>query len=356
VTGDDTHMARALELAGRGAGHVHPNAMVGAVVVDGDTVVGEGWHQTFGGPHAEVHALDAAGARARGATVYVSLEPCCHQGKTPPCTDALVAAGVGRVVVATLDPNPAVAGGGVARLEGAGIAVSVGVREDDARRLNAGFFTYHRLGRPRVTVKVATTLDGRIAASGGESKWITSEGSRAEAHRLRSIMDAVMVGRRTVERDDPALTVRHVEGRNPTRVVVDSRGRLDRDRRMFTDGEARTLHVTLPESPSNGGEQWIVPDGEDGRPDVGELLRRGGREGWRDVLVEGGADLITSCLRADLVDGLILFTAPRVLGSGHSLSWAGDLGPSTIEGARRFRLRETRQIDGDLLTVFDAER
>jgi diaminohydroxyphosphoribosylaminopyrimidine deaminase/5-amino-6-(5-phosphoribosylamino)uracil reductase len=351
---DAAYMRRAIRLAARGRGRVHPNPMVGAVIVARGTVVGEGHHPVFGGPHAESVAIEQAGAAARGATLYVNLEPCCHHGKTPPCVDAILASGIARVVAATLDPNPLVAGGGVERLRAAGVEVRVGVREAAARHLNAGYLSFEERGRPLVSLKVAATLDGKIAATGGASRWITSEPARRLVHRLRAGVDAAVVGRATVERDDPALTVREVVGRNPTRVVLDSRGRLRPDRRLFRDGEARTIHVTLPDA-RGVGEHWEVPPAESGRPDLGAVLVRGGRLGWRHVLLEGGGEVATEALRRGIVDRLYLFTSPRVFGSHGSLPWAGDLGPSVLDGNCRFRLHATRRVGPDLLCVLDAE-
>jgi len=319
VDQDHEYMTRALALAPRGEGRVHPNPMVGAVVVADGEVVGEGWHDRFGGPHAERPALEAAGARARGATLYVTLEPCAHHGKTPPCVEAILAAGVARVVVAMSDPDPRVDGRGIARLRAAGVEVTVGASESAARVQNAPFLQRHRTGRALVTLKLAASLDGRIAGSGGESRWISSETSRADVHALRARADAVLVGRGTVERDDPALTVRHVEGRNPVRIVLDSRGRLPADRTIFRDGAARTVHATLEGVKSPTADHWELPAGADGCPSLRELLARCAAEGLLHVLAEGGAALATSLVAGRLVDELRLYTAPIVLGSGESL-------------------------------------
>src|SRR3954451_1208374 len=219
-------MPRALELAERGRGHVEPNPLVGAVIVRDGRVVGEGWHQRYGEAHAEVHALAAAGAAARGATLYVTLEPCCHHGKTPPCTDAVLRAGVGRVVASMLDPNPLVAGKGAERLRAAGVAVEIGVGEAEARRLNAPYLKLLRTGRPYVHLKWAMTLDGKICTRTGDSKWISNEASRRRVHELRGRVDAILVGVGTALADDPQLTARPRGPRTATRIVLDSRGRL----------------------------------------------------------------------------------------------------------------------------------
>ncbi len=349
-------MRRALALARRGGRRVRPNPMVGAVVTAAGRLVGEGYHRVFGGQHAEVVALERAGVEARGGTLYVNLEPCAHHGKTPPCVDAIIAAGIARVVAATRDPNPLVSGRGITMLRAAGIEVAVGEGREAAEFLNAGHFNAFRLGRPLVTLKIAATLDGRIAAAGGESKWITSEASRREVHRLRADADAVVVGRGTVERDDPSLTVRHVRGRNPVRVVLDSSARAPRDRRVFTDGTAPTIQVTLPGAPETSTVQWELKAGPDRHPDLALFAERAVAEGWRHVLVEGGARVAAAFLRAGLVDRIFLFTAPKVLGGGGSLSWAGGLGPAGLPEALAFRFHAIRRLGPDVLAVLVAER
>src|SRR5262249_49286375 len=223
---DSEWMRRALELAERGRGYVEPNPLVGAVIVRDDRPVGEGWHQRFGEAHAEVNALAAAGEAARGATLYVTLEPCCHHGKTPPCTDAIIAAGIARVICAQRDPFPKVSGGGIAAPEAAGIAVEVGAMTDAAQRLNAPYLKLLHTGKPWVIAKWAISLDGKIATANGDSKWISGEASRAIVHQLRGRMDAIIVGHRTAELDDPLLTARPAGARTATRIVVDSRATL----------------------------------------------------------------------------------------------------------------------------------
>ena len=223
---DSRMMLRALELARRGEGIVEPNPMVGCVVVQGEEIVGEGWHQRFGGPHAEIEALRAAGAKATGATLYVTLEPCCHHGQTPPCSDAVIQAGIGRVVAAMRDPFPKVAGGGIQQLMSAGIDVEVGLHEQEARELNAPYLKLLATGRPWVIAKWAMTLDGKLATKTGDSKWISGEASRRVVHELRGRVDAIVVGRRTAALDDPLLTARLEKGSPPriaTRIVLDSR-------------------------------------------------------------------------------------------------------------------------------------
>jgi len=347
---DRLHMSRALELAARGRDRVAPNPMVGAVVVRDHRVIAEGYHAVFGGPHAEVVAFAAVTDRAAlaGSTLYVTLEPCSHHGKTPPCVDAVLEAGVTRVVVAVLDPDPRVSGRGVARLRDRGVRVDVGLLRDEARVLNHDFFRFHEERRPKVTMKVATTLDGRIATADGGSRWITGAIAREEVHRLRASVDAVVVGRGTVEADDPRLTVRHVVGRSPARVILDSQGILGRHHGVFRDGAARTVQVTLPGMP-RVDEAWEIPAGEGNRPDLTALLTRGADEGWRHLLVEGGAGVFTAFLRSGLVDELHLHVSPRVVGDGGNLAWAGDLGVSTLPLARAFRYVDVQPVGDDLL-------
>lgn len=351
---DRRYMARAVELAERGAGAVHPNPLVGALVVRGDRVVGEGFHAAFGGPHAEVHALAEAGEEARGATLYVTLEPCAHTGKTPPCVEAILGAGIARVCFATLDPNPAVRGRGADRLRAAGVAVTAGVSSPAAVAINRPYFFHRATGRPLVTLKVAATLDGRIAAAGGEARWISGEAARAAVHALRARADAVVVGAETVRRDDPALTVRHVTGRHPVRVVFEGRTPLPAHARLLTDGAARTVRVTT--RPSADADAWTVPAEASGRPDPARFLALAEREGWRHLLLEGGGRLASSFLRSDLVDELLLVTAPLVLGSEGTVPWAGDVGSPTLTGARRFRIVDVTRLGEDVRLTLHTPR
>ena len=324
ATEDARWMARALELAARGRGLTSPNPMVGAVIVAGGALVGEGFHRGAGGPHAEVIALDAAGTRARGATLYVTLEPCNHQGRTPPCAPAVIAAGGTRVVSAVRDPNPRVPGGGAEALRAAGIDVSVGVREDEARDLNRAFFTAMARRRPHVTLKAAMTLDGKIAAHDGASRWITGEAARQEAHRLRSAADAVVVGIGTALADDPALDVRlgRPWPREPWRVVVDSQARLPRTARVLTAGTpARALVAVTDAAPAERiaaleatGATVLACKSAGGHVDLVDLLGHLFALDIIALLVEGGAELNAGFLAADLVDRVAVFVAPKLVG------------------------------------------
>lgn len=315
---DDTRwMARALELAARGKATTHPNPRVGCVLVRDGEVVGEGWHVRAGEPHAEVHALRAAGERARGATAYVTLEPCAHHGRTPPCAEALVAAGVARVVAAVADPFPQVAGRGLAQLRAAGIATEVGVLEPEARALNRGFLSRVERGRPFVALKLAMSLDGRTAMASGESRWITGEAARADVHRLRAEAGAVLSTSETVLADDPELTVRGAgsEGwRQPDRVLLDQRGRIPDGAKVWRAG-ARRFHFTSATLPALAGvERIAVPADADGRASLSTVLKSLAEREVNELLVECGPRLAGALLKEKLVDELIVYTAPKLLG------------------------------------------
>ncbi|TAM44788.1 MAG: bifunctional diaminohydroxyphosphoribosylaminopyrimidine deaminase/5-amino-6-(5-phosphoribosylamino)uracil reductase RibD [Gammaproteobacteria bacterium] len=312
-------MARALELARRGLFTTDPNPRVGSVIVKDGNVVGEGFHARAGEPHAEIHALRATGEQARGATVYLTLEPCCHHGKTPPCSDALIAAGVGRVIAAMQDPNPRVAGKGFAALNAAGIGTASGLMQAEAEALNPGFSQRMKTGRPYVRVKLAASLDGRTAVANGESKWITGEAARADVQRLRARSSAILTGVGTVLADDPSLNVRAFDiGRQPLRVVVDSKLRTPPQAKMLSL-PGSTLLVTAANDAARaekllatGAE--ILQLGMDGRVDLNALLAALASREVNEVLVEAGATLSGAFLEAGLVDELVLYYAPTLLG------------------------------------------
>jgi diaminohydroxyphosphoribosylaminopyrimidine deaminase/5-amino-6-(5-phosphoribosylamino)uracil reductase len=364
-------MERAVALAEGGRGRVSPNPMVGAVLARDGRVVGEGFHRAAGRAHAEAEALAAAGAGAAGATCYVTLEPCAHHGRTPPCADALVAAGVARVVAAVQDPDPRVDGAGLARLRAAGVAVELGVGAEAAATQNAAYLTHRRLGRPRVTLKAAASLDGKVAAPDGSSQWITGPAARADAHRLRAEADAVMVGAGTALADDPRLTVRLPgwAGRQPLRVLVDAAGRVGPGGHLF-DTEAETLVATTPAAPATAVDAWkaagaevlicaeqtVMVGGALAAPPVGqgvdleELARALGERGVLELMVEGGPRLQASLWAAELADRLVWYLAPLAIGGQAAPGLLGD-GAATLAGARRLRLASVDRLGDDLRLI-----
>ncbi len=356
---DEKMMRRALDLARRGAGSVSPNPMVGAVIVDTQRrVIGEGWHERFGGPHAEINALrSAAGNDLTGATIYVTLEPCSHMGKTPPCADALIEARFRRVVVAMRDPNPLVSGRGNRRIREAGIEVVVGTMEKEARRLNEAYIHFITTGTPFVTIKMAQTLDGYTALPSGESRWISSEQSRRRVHELRAVYDAVMVGTRTAQIDDPSLTLRYgVSGRNPRRVVLDRSLTLPRSLRLFSDEQPELTIVITAESLADSaraselraaGVQVFGAPVAPGGLKLTEVFRLLGENNIASVMVEGGAGLAGTLISEHLSQKLILFLAPRLFGQGIS-AFAG-LEVKRIADAYSFDIEEAEMVGGDLM-------
>ena len=336
-------MRRAIELSRKG--FPPPNPHVGCVIERNGEILGEGWHQTYGGPHAEVAALSDVGGNAKGATAYVSLEPCNHTGRTGPCSEALIAAGVVKVVYASPDPNP-IAVGGAERLKQAGIEVIGGFIEDEARMANLRFLRSFELGRPYVVVKAATSLDGRIALPSGESKWITGEQTRLLGHALRAEAGAVIVGRNTVEKDNPSLTAR-IDGavNQPLRVILDPDAKLTADYSVFSDG-GQTLRAVKP------GKHGLEVPYVNGRFDLHFLLATLGQMGIRSVLVEGGAMTNSSFLDADLADRIELFMAPIVLGAGPS--WAEGAGVGSLDHANRFSVANLDRLsNGDVHLSLD---
>ena len=352
---DEVWMARALDLAEKGRGYVEPNPLVGAVIVQEDCVVGEGWHERYGEAHAEINALAQAGKSARGATLYVTLEPCCHQGKTAPCTEAIVRSGIKRVVAAMTDPFPQVAGQGAEYLRQAGIAVEIGLKEKEAKRLNAPYLKLLRTGRPYVHAKWAMTLDGKIATRTGDSRWITGDAARHRTHELRGRMDAIIVGIGTVLADDPRLTVRPPGPRVPIRIVLDSRGRLPKTANLVkTAGEAPVLVVTLPTASSvqelhaMGCATFGLPAAGNDRPDILALLDELGRRRMSNVLVEGGAEVLGSFFDAQAVDEVHAFIAPRIAGGNAKTAVAGR-GVEKIADALSLAEWKIEQLGPDVL-------
>jgi len=343
---DKYYMQMALDLAAKAMGRTSPNPMVGAVVVRGGEVVGRGYHARAGTPHAEVHALREAGNSARGATLYVTLEPCCHHGRTGPCTEAVIEAGISRVVLAMSDPNPLVAGKGVQRLREAGLQVETGVLEEASRKLNEVFIKYITTRLPFVVLKTAMSLDGKIATAGGESQWITGPYSREYVHHLRDRYDAILVGVGTVLADNPSLTARLPSGggRDPVRVILDSRARTPQNAKVVTQASrAPTIIVTTPGAPpervralQEAGAEIIEVPREDAGVNLALLLRELGRREITGVLVEGGARINGSFVKANLVDKVYWFMAPKIIGGAEA--------PGPVGGSGFSRLNDALQV------------
>jgi diaminohydroxyphosphoribosylaminopyrimidine deaminase/5-amino-6-(5-phosphoribosylamino)uracil reductase len=351
-------MALALNLARRGLGRVWPNPAVGCVIVKDGNIVGRGWTQDGGRPHAETEALRRAGQSARGATAYVTLEPCAHHGQTPPCAEALIAAGVTRVVSSLEDPDPRVAGKGHAMLRAANITVDVGARANEARTVNAGFLSRIIKERPTVALKLATTLDGKIALPDGTSRWITGERARAHVHLLRAQFDAVMIGVGTAVADDPELTSR-LPGMNAgriVRIVVDTNARLSPTSKLASTAHKQPVWIlTAPNTKAPGTlgakavEVLSVPAAENGI-DLSAALKTLAQRGLTRIFVEGGATLAASLVKADLVDNLLWYRAPAIMGEG--ISALGSLSLGELASLPRFRREETIRLGEDVLETY----
>ena len=350
---DEKYMRLALRQAQRGRGKTSPNPMVGAVVVRRGRIVGRGYHRCPGEPHAEVLALRQAEEKARGATLYVNLEPCCIHGRTPPCTEEIIRAKLARVVCAHQDPNPRVSGKGLADLRARGIRIDTGLLAEQARELNEAYIKHITTGRPLVVLKIAQTLDGKIATLKGDSKWVSSLQSRRMVHRLRAQIDAVLVGVGTVLADDPQLTVRHVRGQNPVKIILDSRLRTPLEAKVLAGENSiiATRRVGDPQRVQLYREQhvrvWELPADERGMVDLAELFKRAGQEELTSVLIEGGRQVYTSALRAGLVDRMLVFVAPRLLGEGQES--VGDLGIVRMDEALQMQELKIRRVGPDVL-------
>ncbi len=353
---DRWHMARAMELAERGRGLVEPNPLVGCIIARGAELLGEGWHRRFGGAHAEVEALALARERARGATAYVTLEPCCHHGKTPPCTDALIAAGVARVVAAMRDPFPSVAGGGFARLQEAGIDVESGVLAEEAAALNAPYLKLLRTGLPWVIAKWAMTLDGRIATASGDSRWISNPASRALVHALRGRVDAILVGRGTAERDDPLLTARPEGPRRALRVVLDSAAALSTTSQLARTARDWPVLVAVSEAAPPArrdalqqlGCEVFACAGADHAARLRSLLAELGRRRLTNVMIEGGGRLLGAAFDAQLMDEAHVFVAPKLCGGAAAPAAIAGAGVATMASALKLMQPRWQSLDGDL--------
>lgn len=356
---DEKFMRRALTLARKGEGSVSPNPLVGAVIVREGRIIGEGWHRCCGENHAEINAIRDATETVAGATFYITLEPCSHHGRTPPCAEALIACRPGRVVVGAVDPNPLVSGRGIEALRQSGIETEVGLLEEACRESNRIFFKYIRTGLPYVTLKFAQTLDGRIATASGHSRWISSPPSLRFAHRLRAVHDAILVGADTVRMDNPELTCRLVRGRNPLRIVVDSGLRLSPDATIFSDGKRTVAVATRHAAVENrrllekkGVEVLEIGEDPAGRVDLHKLLTVLGKRKISSVLVEGGAAVATAFLKGNLVDRLLIVLAPKIVGGG--VNAVGDLGILRMDDALGFSFQRFTRCGADL--ILDARK
>jgi diaminohydroxyphosphoribosylaminopyrimidine deaminase/5-amino-6-(5-phosphoribosylamino)uracil reductase len=354
---DEYYMKLALSLARKGLGKTSPNPMVGAVIVKRGRIIGRGYHRRFGGPHAEIEAIKAAKGNINGSTLYVTLEPCCHTGKkTPPCLDTLLKYDLKRVVIGTIDPNLQVNGRSVKALQKKRIDTKVGVLEEECRKLNEVYFKYIQTERPFVTLKFAQTLDGRIATQTGDSKWISSDKSLQWAHKLRSQHDAVMIGVGTVLKDDPQLTVRLTRGRNPVRVVADSRLRTPLGAQILKKQEiAPTIIATTKRADLEkqiavkalGVDVMVLLEDREGEVNLSELLKKLGQRNISSILVEGGATTITSFIRQGLVDKMVVIIAPKILGRG--LEAVGDLGIREVSRSLKLSFDKVYRKGEDLI-------
>ncbi len=357
------YMRRALELAKRGIGFVNPNPLVGAVLVKDGQILGEGYHQRYGGPHAEVNAVASATESLEGATAYVTLEPCSHYGKTPPCADLLIQHKVSCVVIGNLDPNPLVAGRGVKRLREAGIQVITGVLEEECRAINPVFFHYITHHTPYVVWKTAMSLDGKIATASGESKWITSQEARQDAQQLRHWLRGILVGVNTVIQDDPQLTCRLEHASNPVRIVVDSRLRIPFTAQVLQNQkENQTVIATTQQASLTKrkaleqlGAKILVCDTKDGRVDMADLMRRLGEAKIDSLLVEGGAELSGSVFQEGLVHRAVVYLAPKILGGVHAKTPVGGKGMEHLQDAVQLENWKTESIGPDLKLTADVK-
>lgn len=353
---DEHYMRLAIRLARKGRSYVSPNPMVGAVIVKNGRIIGQGYHKIFGGNHAEINAIKNAGKDITGSTLYVTLEPCCHEGKTPPCTDSIIKHKIARVVVGSVDSNPLVSCQGISYLQSYGVEVKTGVLEKECRNLNEKFFYYMETGLPFITLKYAQTLDGRIATVTGNSKWISSAASLKFAHQLRAEHDAILVGRKTVARDNPELTVRLVKGRNPLRVIVDSGLRISLAAKVLQNiSKAPTLIATTRKSDdakfkkivSSGIKVITVKADKKGQVDLKKLFDILAAKQISSILIEGGSHIITSVLKDNLANRIVTVIAPKIIGKG--IEAVGDLNIRNLDSAKRLSLKKVFRYEDDII-------
>jgi diaminohydroxyphosphoribosylaminopyrimidine deaminase / 5-amino-6-(5-phosphoribosylamino)uracil reductase len=354
---DESYIRLAAEIAKKGMGNVSPNPLVGCVIIKNDRIIGAGYHENYGGPHAEINAINSANENVEGSTLYINLEPCSHYGKTPPCVDKIIEKKISRVVIGTMDMNPMVSGDGIKKLKSAGIDVKVGVLEKECIDLNKFFFKFITKKTPFVSLKAATTLDGKIADMYGDSKWVSSVASRRHVHHLRSKYDAVLIGTGTALKDNPSLTVRLVEGRNPKRIILDSGLKLDFTQNLLISNSDKKLYIVT--SKENAGKQKVsklekrginvifVREDGDGKLNLKSILRELAKIQIASLLVEGGGEIFSSFIKNNLFDDILLFISPKVLGDGISVT--GNLGIKNMKKAYKFKIRETERIGDDLL-------
>jgi diaminohydroxyphosphoribosylaminopyrimidine deaminase / 5-amino-6-(5-phosphoribosylamino)uracil reductase len=355
---DESYIKLAIEIAKKGMGYVAPNPLVGCVIIKNERIIGAGFHEKYGGKHAEINAIESAIENVDGGTMYINLEPCSHHGLTPPCANRIIESNIKRVVVGTLDMNPLVSGSGIKKLKSAGIDVKVGILENECVNLNKFFFKYILTGLPYVAIKAAQTLDGRIADEHGASKWISSSQSRRFVHELRSKYDAVLVGAGTVKQDDPNLTVRLVEGRNPRRVVIDTNLSIKSTNKLYlNNGDKKLIIVTSVNNLdkknkikrlTNAGAQVIfVNEDEKKKLNLKDVLKELGKLKISSVLVEGGGCVFTSFIKKNLYDEILLFISPKILGSG--LPVVSNIGIRSIRNALKLKINNCEKIGDDLL-------
>jgi len=350
----EQYMKLTLNLAKKGIGKTSPNPLVGAVVVKNDKIISRGYHKRFGEPHAEANALKACKDKAKNATLYVNLEPCCHYGKTPPCTDIIIKSGIRKVICATLDPNPQVNGRGIKALRQGGVKVDLGILEGEAKKLNEIYLKFVTTGLPFVMLKIAQTLDGKIATKLGDSKWITQEDSRRFVHSLRSSVDAVLVGANTVKKDNPELTIHNAIGENPIRIILDASGKIPHSSKIIKENKnGKTIIATTnrktEEKFKEKVEIWKVKRRKDDKVDLVQLLKKAGENQITSLLVEGGSRVFTSFLKEKLVDKIYYFLSPKILGKG--LDSFGDLGIKEIAHSITLRDCEIKRFKSDLLVI-----